>query len=72
VLINEFQLLSVYEEFQEAARLETSISRKAELVKLNQGDYLGQGISVELTGSQVEIQHDLDLVFKSNQVMFSA
>jgi len=42
LLINEFQLLSVWE-FQEAARLETSIKSKAELVKLNQGDYLGQG-----------------------------
>jgi len=68
VLVNEFQLLSVYSEFQEAARLETSIkSKAAELVKLNQGDYLGQGISVELTGSQIEIQHGLELVFKSNQ-----
>ncbi len=67
-LVNEFQLLSLYEEFQSAARLETSIkSKAAELVKLNQGDYLGQGISVELTGSFIEIQHDLALVFKSNQ-----
>lgn len=65
-LVNEYQLLSLYEEFQSAARLETSIkSKAAELVKLNQGNY-HQGLSVELTGSLVEIQLDRELIFKSN------
>jgi len=66
-LVNEFQLLSLYEEFQEAARLETSIkSKAAELVKLNQGDYQSQELSVEMTGSFIEIQQNRELVFKSN------
>ena len=67
-LLNEFQLLSLYEEFQSAARLEKSIkSKAAELIKLNQGDYLRQELSVEMTGSLIEIQLDRKLVFKSNQ-----
>jgi len=41
-LLNEFQLLSLYEEFLEAARLEKSIRDKAaEMIQLNQGDYFG-------------------------------
>jgi len=67
-LSNEFELLSLYEEFQEAARLETSINDQAtELVKLNQSNYLRQGLSVDITGSQIEIKLDRELVFKSNQ-----
>jgi len=67
-LLNEFQLLSLYEEFLEAARFEKSIkSKAAELVKLSQGDYKSQGLSVEFTRSQIEIKVDLELVFRANQ-----
>ncbi len=67
-LINEFQLFSLYEEFQSAARLEKSILHQAtEIVQLNQGNYQSQGLSVEITGSSLEIKLDQELVFKSNQ-----
>jgi conjugative relaxase-like TrwC/TraI family protein len=67
-LSNQFQLLSLYEEFQEAARLEKAILHQAtEIVQLNQGNYHSQGLSVEITASQIEIQLDRELVFKSDQ-----
>ncbi len=67
-LLNEFQLLSLYEEFQDSALLEKSIkSKAAEIIKLNQGDYQGQGLSVEMTGSQIEIKLDQEVVFSSTQ-----
>jgi len=67
-LLDEFQLLSVYEEFREAARLEKSIRDKAaEIIKLNQGGYKSQGLSVQMNDSQIEIQLDQQLVFKSNR-----
>lgn len=67
-LSNEFELLSLYEEFQLAARLEKSIRKQAaRVVHLNQGNYQSQGLSVESTGSQIKIQLDRELVFKSNQ-----
>lgn len=67
-LSHEFELLSLYYEFQEAARLEKSILHQAaEIVQLNQGNYQSQGLSVEITGSSLEIKLDQELVFKSNQ-----
>ncbi len=61
-------MLSLYYEFQEAARLEKSILHQAaEIVQLNQGNYQSQGLSVEITGSSLEIKLDQELVFKSNQ-----
>ena len=67
-LLNEFQLLSLYEEFQSAALLEKSIkSKAAEIIKLNQGDYQSQGLSVEMTGSQLEIKLNQEVIFSSTQ-----
>jgi len=67
-LLNEFQLLSLYEEFQSAALLEKSIkSKAAEIIKLNQGDYQSPGLSVEMTDSQLEIKLNQDVVFTSTQ-----
>ena len=67
-LSNQFQLLSLYAEFQEAARLETSIQHQAALlVELNQGDYLHQGLSVEKIESKIDIKLDRELVFQSHQ-----
>lgn len=67
-LSHEFELLSLYKEFTEAARLEKSITNQAtEIVHLNQGNYQSQGLSVEITGSSLEIKLDRELVFKSNQ-----
>lgn len=67
-LVNEFQLLSLYEEFQQAARLEKSIADQAAfIVQLNSGNYHEQGLSVEITGSSIEIKLDNEFAFKSNQ-----
>ena len=67
-LLHEFQLNSLYQEFIEAARLEKSIMHQAALiVKLNSSNYHEQGLSVEITGSEIEIQLNQNLVFKSNQ-----
>ena len=66
-LLNEFQLLSLYEEFLEAARLEKSIRDKAaEMIQLNQGGYSCQGLAVQMHKHQIEIQRDQQLVFQSN------
>lgn len=67
-LLQEFQSNSLYEEFIEAARLEKSIQQQAaQVVKLNQGNYHEQGLSVEITNSFIEIQLNQNSVFKSNQ-----
>lgn len=67
-LVNEEQLLSLYEEFQKAARLEKSIADQAAfIVQLNSGNYHSLGLSVEITGSSIEIKLDQEFVFKSNQ-----
>lgn len=64
--------LSLYEEFIEAARLEKSIQHQATLiVGLNQGNYHEPGLSVEITDSEIVIQLDPNLVFKSNQGLVS-
>ena len=71
-LLQQDPPLSLYEEFIEAARLEKSIQQQAnEIVGLNSGNYHSQGLSVEITGSEVEIQLNSHLVFKSNQGLVS-
>ena len=66
-LVDEFELLSLYNEFQTAARLEKSIQHRAtEVVQLNQGNCHEPGLSVEIAGSSIEIQLDCELVFRSN------
>jgi conjugative relaxase-like TrwC/TraI family protein len=67
-LVNEEPLLSLYEEFIEAARLEKSITNQAaQIVQLNSGNYHEQRLSVEITGNSIEIKLDNELVFKLNQ-----
>lgn len=71
-LLQEFQPISLYEEFIEAARLEKSIQHQAAvIVGLNQGNYHEPGLSVEITDSEIVIQLDPHLVFKSNQGLVS-
>lgn len=66
-LVNEEQLLSLYEEFQTAARLEKSITNQAAfIVQLNSGNYHSLGLAVEITGSSIEIKLDQESVFKSH------
>jgi conjugative relaxase-like TrwC/TraI family protein len=66
-LVNEFQLLSLYEEFIEAARLEKSITNQAtQIVQLNQGNYHSLGLSVEIIANSIEIKLDQEFVFKSH------
>lgn len=67
-LVNDFELLSLYEEFTEAARLEKSITNQAiKIIQLEGGNYHSQGLSVEITGSSIEIKLDQEFVFKLNQ-----
>lgn len=67
-LVNQEPLLSLYQEFIEAARLEKSITNQAAfIVQLNSGNYHEQRLSVEITGSSIEIKLDNEFVFKLNQ-----
>ncbi len=67
-LVNQEPLLSLYQEFIEAARLEKSIANQAAfIVQLNSGNYHEQRLSVEITGSSIEIKLDNEFVFKLNQ-----
>ena len=66
-LVTEEQLLSLYEEFIEAARLEKSITNQAAfIVQLNSRNYHSFGLAVEITGSSIEIKLDNEFVFQSH------
>lgn len=65
-LVNEFELLSLYEEFEQAGKLEQAIANLAtEIVQLNCGNYSHPGLSVAASDRSMEIQLDQKVVFKS-------
>ncbi len=67
-IVNEFELLSLYEEFEQAAQLEQAIANLAtEIVQLNCGNYFCPGLSVAASDRSMEIQLDEQVVFKSER-----
>lgn len=67
-LVDEFELLSLYEEFEQAARLERSLANLAtEIVQLNCGNYSCPGLSVAASDRSMEIQLDQQVVFISER-----